>query len=366
MSQYDVLVVGAGPAGSSTAFAAAKAGCSVLMVDKKKVLGQPVQCAEYVPRLLLSRCSISKNSIVQNIASMMTHLPNGEIIETRSPGFMLDRSIFDKELAENARDAGVEILSDTTCLARKGGKVMLKQGQINLDVEPSLVVGADGPVSTVGQWMGSVNKEFIIGLQYTLPLTEPQEHTEVFFQQEFFGGYGWLFPKGDVANVGIGVRLNPKDGNQKTLLNPHNTDQHSLRKKLDIFVKQLQDAGRVKNKPVSTTGGLIPVGGTLKSVKNDMLLVGDAAGHTDAITGGGIPQAVICGEMAGRIGARAVLKGDMGLLNEYEVEWKGFFGRSLENAVEKRVILESHWDELDEIIDKCWVAFRGYYGNRNF
>ncbi|MBU4071430.1 MAG: NAD(P)/FAD-dependent oxidoreductase, partial [Candidatus Thermoplasmatota archaeon] len=360
MQNYDMLVVGAGPAGSSTAFAAAKAGCRVLMVDKKKVLGQPVQCAEYVPRLLLSKCSISKDSIVQNIASMMTHLPNGGTIETKSPGFMLDRSIFDNELAGNARDAGVEILSDTTCLARKGGKVMLKQGQTNIEIIPSLIVGADGPVSTVGQWMESVNKEFITGLQYTLPLTEPQEHTEVFFQPEFFGGYGWLFPKGDVANVGIGVKMNSKHEKQHpvmnahntyqhSLLNAHNTNQHSLRKKLDMFVEQLRDAGMVKNNPVSITGGLIPVGGPLKTVKNDMLLVGDAAGHTDAITGGGIPQAVICGEMAGRIGGRAVLKGEIDLLNEYEVEWRGFFGQNLENAVEKREILESHWDELDEI-----------------
>jgi len=72
----------------------------------------------------------------------------------------------------------------------------------------------------------------------------------------------------------------------------------------------------------------------------------------------------ICGGMAGRAAARAVLEGDMGLLMDYEKEWQGLYGRTLRNALEKRRLLESSWGELEGAIKKYWVAFGEYYHER--
>lgn len=350
MSRYDVLVVGAGPAGSSAALEAAKAGSRVLMVEKRKEIGVPVQCAEYIPRLLLAESGVSTEVVSQKIESMITHLPDGETVETSSPGYILNRGAFDKALASIAEDKGAKIMTETLCVSKTGNEVHLKHGDKDIIVSPRVIIGADGPNSVIGKWIGSINTEFVSGLQCTLPLTAPQDFTEVFFDSKFIGGYGWLFPKGDMANVGIGIKSGSPNGTGR-----------QLRTLLDNFIKELEGQGRVINNPVSLTAGPIPVGGPLDTVKENMLLVGDAAGHTDAITGGGITQAVMCGKMAGKAAARAIDKDDMSRLEAYEKEWRLIYSQTLQNALEKRRILESRWDELDDIITQCWVAFRGYY-----
>jgi len=350
MLNYDVLIVGAGPAGSSVALEAAKNGADVLLIEKKKIIGQPVQCAEFIPKLLLNEVEISHDGIAQRIKGMRTYLPDGEIVESRSPGCMLNRSVFDKELAMKAADKGADVFTNTVCVSKDGEKISVNENGKKTMVIPKVVIGADGPKSTVGKWMNSINKDFIIGMQYSVPLTAPLDFTEIYFDKEFIGGYGWLFPKGKSANVGVGIRYNS------------NTEVNgSLNNLLNKFVKTLEKKGKVKNSPFLTISGLIPVGGPLNTVKDNMMLVGDSAGQTHPITGGGISPAVICGKIAGRIAVHAVQEEKIELLTEYENEWKNIFGKELERAKDKRRLLESNWNKLDTIIKKCWTSFREYY-----
>ncbi|PIY31769.1 MAG: NAD(P)/FAD-dependent oxidoreductase [Candidatus Infernicultor aquiphilus] len=350
MLNYDILIVGAGPAGSSAASEAAKYGAKVLLIEKKKIIGEPVQCAEFIPKLILSEVEISRDSIVQEIKGMRTHLPNGECVESYSPGYMLNRSIFDKELAMKAADSGVEVRINTLCSSKKKEKIFINKNGREIDVTAKVIIGADGPKSTVGKWINSVNRDFIIGMQYSVPLVSSLDFTEVYFDQDFFGGYGWLFPKGKSANVGVGIKYNSITKTDKSL--------SSILKK---FVKVLEEDGKVKNSPFLITSGLIPVGGPLNTVKDNIMLVGDAAGQTHPITGGGIAQAVICGKIAGKIAACAIQKEDIEMLIDYEKEWKDIFGKELERAHTKRCFLESNWDKLDSIVKKCWTVFREYY-----
>lgn len=350
MLNCDILVVGAGPAGSSAASEAAKYGAKVLLIEKKRTIGEPVQCAEFIPKLLLSEVEISRDSIVQEIRGMRTHLPNGKCVESYSPGYMLNRLMFDKELAMKAADNGADVRINTLCSSEKKEKIFINKNGMKVGVTAKVIIGADGPKSTVGKWINSVNRDFIIGMQYSVPLVSSLDFTEVYFDQDFFGGYGWLFPKGKSANVGVGIRYNSITKTDKSL--------SSILKK---FVKVLEKDGKVKNSPFFTTSGLIPVGGPLNTVKDNVILVGDAAGQTHPITGGGIFQAVICGKIAGKIAACAIQKEDIEMLIDYENEWKDIFGESLERAQTKRRFLESNWDKLDSIIKTCWTVFREYY-----
>jgi flavin-dependent dehydrogenase len=99
---YDLLIIGAGPAGSSAARAAARGGARVLLIDKRRQIGVPVQCAEFVPQSTSRYLSFSSNCILQTIDTMVSFLPDGKFYEMKSPGYMLDRSLFDKELASAA------------------------------------------------------------------------------------------------------------------------------------------------------------------------------------------------------------------------------------------------------------------------
>ncbi len=350
MLNCDILVVGAGPAGSSAASEAAKYGAKVLLIEKKRIIGEPVQCAEFIPKLILSEVEISRDSIVQEIRGMRTYLPNGKCVESYSPGYMLNRSMFDKELVMKATDNGAEVRINTLCSSKKEEKIFINENGRKVGVTAKVIIGADGAKSTVGKWINSVNRDFIIGMQYSVPLVSSLDFTEVYFNHDFFGGYGWLFPKGKSANVGVGVRYNSITKIDK-----------SLSRILKKFVKVLEEDGKVKNSPFFTTSGLIPVGGPSNTVKDNIMLVGDAAGQTHPITGGGIAQAVICGEIAGKIAACAIQKEDIEMLVDYENEWKDIFGKELERAQMKRRFLESNWDKLDSIIKKCWTVFKEYY-----
>jgi len=344
---HDILIVGAGPAGSSAAVAAAKNNAKVLLIDKKKIIGEPVQCAEYVPRLLISKIDVSSSCISQKVDGMKTYMSNSECFETRSPGYILHRDIFDKELVKKAVDFGADLCLNAECISKNNDKVLIKEKGKKRVITSKIVIGADGPCSTVGSWIKCENTNFLVGLQYKVPLVSPLNFTKVYFDKRVFGGYGWVFPKDKYANVGIGVKQGKPGLNLNNLL--------------DSFTRFLEEKNIIKNTPVLKNGGLIPCGGFLNSVKDNIVLVGDAAGHTHPITGGGISQAVLCGRIAGKTASKAVNEDDFSILNEYKSEWQSIFADELNRAKIKRELFEASWNDLDNVIRKCWTTFREYY-----
>jgi hypothetical protein len=141
-----------------------------------------------------------------------------------------------------------------------------------MDVKAKVVVGADGPHTLVGRWVGSTNRDLIPAVQVRLPLRHPLDYTEVYFDQAFFGGYGWLFPRGKEANVGIGMR-SPNPGGPP------------LVEVLRGFIERLSREGKVVPRPLGWFAGWIPVGPPRRVTFENTMLVGDAAGHTHPITG---------------------------------------------------------------------------------
>lgn len=346
--QCDILIIGAGPAGSSAGIEAARQGLKVVLVDKRTTIGSPVQCAEFIPKLLLQEITVSASAIAQEITAMKTFLPDGSVHEHPAPGFILNRSIFDKELALQAAAAGALVLANARCAAIRKEKVLVVQNYEDIEISARLIIGADGPRSIVGTWIGQCNQDLVFAAQYELPLLEKSDCTEVYFSPDYFGGYGWVFPKGISANVGVAIKYDPKTCN-------------SVYRLLDDFTDRLCRDGRVAREPVSTTAGLIPVGGPLKAFSENMMLAGDAAGHAHPISGAGIMYAVVGGRICGRVAAQAVKESDFGRVNDYEREWQRIYGSEFQRAVRARAQLEAEWPNLDRVIRKCWVAFKEYY-----
>ncbi len=346
----DIAVIGAGPAGSSAALSAARKGARVLLVERKKVVGVPVRCAEYIPRALSGDLPFrDRNFICQPIKGMMTILPNGKTKWTGAPGLMIHRERLDQLLLNAALDEGAEVMLGSRAIAREGNTIALKNSTNSLvKVRAGVIVGADGPHSTVRKWMGIPGPQLIPAVQVKVNLVRPMEQTEVYFHQRIYGGYAWVFPKGEEANVGLAIAQGSRCST-------------SMRAGLEWFLEFLKGAGKVKGDAIGLTAGWIPVCPVKGSVKENMVLVGDAAGHTHPITGAGVPQAVLCGGMAGRWAARAVVQGDLTLLKEYETDWREDYGDRLEWACKRRRLLETNWERLEDILPRCWVAFREYY-----
>jgi digeranylgeranylglycerophospholipid reductase len=325
----------------------------VVVVERRDTVGVPVRCAECVPAPLLGEVGLGRSFVVQPVQGMRTILPEGAVKGMRAPGFMIRRDLFDQALAGAAKEAGAEFLCSTRVVrVEAGGVVASKKGKTpETRISARVIIGADGPCSTVGRWIGSENRNLIPAVQWRVPLVTAMEHTEVYFHQDFYGGYGWLFPAGQEANVGLGRRARAPD-------------DEPIGKVLERFVARLAEKGKIKRVPIRRTGGWIPAEPVHKVTRGNVLLVGDAAGHTHPITGSGVSQAVMGGRMAGEWAARAVEAGDLSLLGSYEKEWSELFGDVQQRAHERRRLLEEDWHRLETALKTSWVAFREYYVDR--
>ncbi|HYA37010.1 MAG TPA: NAD(P)/FAD-dependent oxidoreductase [Candidatus Methylomirabilis sp.] len=347
----DVLVVGIGPGGAAAAWGAATAGLEVLAVEKKKRIGEPVQCAEFIPGPLVEYAR-SDDVRSQAIDGMKTYLPSGTVTASAFAGLMVDRASFDRALAARAASAGAEIMSDTALVAVEPDQrvAWIRQKGQTRTIAYRVLIGADGPHSATARLLGLPALPVIHSRQYTVPLTGLYSDSDVWLSDEFPGGYAWLFPKGKLANLGLGAdrRFEP-----------------DLKAALERLHAELVRQGRVGAEVLQRTGGAIPVGGLRPNLHwKHVLFVGDAAGFTHPITGAGIAAAVQSGERAG-LAAAEYVAGDGGALDAYDEDMREQYGPALARAVERRAYLAGHWRQAgandDGVQRRGWIAFNEYF-----
>ncbi len=312
--EYDVVVIGAGPGGSVAARELAKRGRSVLLLEKREKIGYPVRCGEASTNLsdLESYGPIDEDCIETIINGIYIYGPAGVNIEVPKPGMglMLNREKFDPLLAHLAENDGVELV--TLARAESVSDVMGKEpngyrtvrvveglgdAARTSEVRAKMVISAEGVEARIGRSLGLKCLQAPtmtctgVDIQVEGLLTKPDYLT--FWQGHDFinDGYIWSFPKqkSNVTNFGAGFLFGGK--HEKNILE---TTQEWLDK---LF------PGSMVNKVV---GGLVPVSSTLKSyILDRFALVGDAAHHTNPLTGGGIAAAM----RAGRYCANTVHQG---------------------------------------------------------
>ncbi len=358
--KYDIVVVGAGPAGSMAARAAAREGASVLLFDKRRELGVPVQCGEALNEDVLKELDIEPDPrwALGNTNAVKLVSPSG--IEVRiaerkvvgKVGYILDRKIFDKHLATLAAKGGADIMVGTLVdgLILEDGKpkgVRARGASGRLEVRAEVVIASDGVGSRVARWAGLNTAlkldDIETGIQFQMIGVnfESPSMMEFYFGNKIApGGYSWVFPKGeDMANVGLGVLGSRAERRPIEYLRD--------------FVARMP--GLSKGKVIEINAGGVPVGGPLKqTVKDNLLVVGDAARQVNALTGGGIDSAMRAGDIAGEVAAKAVAEGDTSekRLGEYEKRWRDLMGKRLERYLRaKNVLVSLTDDDLDRLAE---------------
>lgn len=346
----DIVVVGLGPAGSCAAAAGARAGLRVVALERRREAGRPVQCAELVPALLDQEIGGLGAVTVQPVRRMLTFIGDSLPDETRPfPGRMLDRAVFDRRLAAEAKACGVDCRFGVAAIRiTRDGDVLTAGGMLR----PRVLIGADGPASRVGAAIGCVNRDLVDARQVSVTLRDEHDATDIFLGARYPGGYGWLFPKGRQANLGVGV---------------DRAARATLPSVLDALQARLAAAGRIGGPAGRLTGGTIPVGGMLPAVGDlgsvGVLLAGDAAGLAHPVTGAGIAAAVQSGARAGRAAA-AWLGGERMALDDYAEELADLFGASLARGHQRRRALReaaAGGAPSAAALRRSWIAYSEYW-----
>lgn len=355
--ETDVLVIGAGPAGSSAAKHAALNGAKVLMIEKKSEIGAPKRCAEGVSKDGLLKLGIEPSSrwVTSEIDGVRLVSPGGidvwlneDTVKLPEMGYVVERKVFDKHMAMDAARAGADIMVKTLAkgLERKDGHVIVKAERMGeeIEIKAKIVIGADGPESRVGRWgglrTGTKPKDMESGAQFEMVGVEMEnpKALEFYFGSVAPGGYAWVFPKGDdIANVGLAII---------TTLTDKSAYEHLLE-----FVETCPTTKNATAVELNIGGD--PVGGMIKKISSDnLLVVGDAAGMVNPLTGGGINSGMQGGLIAGEIAAAAIKEGDLSAkrLSEYDMRAQSEIGDSFNKYMRSRDYLESLSDEeLDSI-----------------
>ncbi|HYA60508.1 MAG TPA: NAD(P)/FAD-dependent oxidoreductase [Candidatus Acidoferrum sp.] len=352
--EYDVIVVGAGPGGSIAARTAAEE-CEVLLLEKRQEIGSSVRCAGGVDKRELSKfIQPEKKWIVGNAIGARIYAPDGSMFELSGElagggvGYVVERKLFDRELANSAARAGAHVMVRTraTGLIKEDDKVQgVKINRLGEDFEvrSRVVIGADGVESKVGRWAG-INttlklKDIDSCAQYHMTNVDiADDYCDMYLGSCAPGGYAWVFPKGNrTANVGLGVLASKLDGKRPIDY-------------LDEFISKNFPNGQ----PLELVIGGVPVSNVLKTtIGNGMMLVGDAAHHAYPISGGGIINAMKGGRIAGEVASKAVRQNDAStkVLKEYETMWHSSFGNQLKRSYKvKEFFARLSDEEINKIV----------------
>jgi geranylgeranyl reductase family protein len=310
--KYDVVVVGAGPAGAAAARECAHLGLSTLCLEEHGTIGYPVQCAGLLSTAAFEECRLgSERSILNRVngARVITGAGTELLIDAKkTKAVVVDRGTLDREMAEAAADAGAEFRMKTSVYSVKGTNVYARGVNGVEEIGFNVLIAADGPRSTIARIYGMERaRTFLAGIQADMPGACDTRYVEIYpdVSPEFFG---WSIPTGP-GRIRVGMC--------------------GRRDLMDRFARFSKRFGTSTSQFVT---GTLPLGVMKKTYQERTLFVGDAAGFPKPTSGGGIYTGVRSARHAAATAADACARDryDDTVLAGYEQRWQADFGRELE------------------------------------
>jgi geranylgeranyl reductase family protein len=332
MSDYDVIVVGGGPGGSTAARRAAQKDLSVLLLDKES-FPRVKPCGGAMNPTVERTLDFSVDEVVQRRPHGFKMIsPSGLVVDGSQPehsGILVMRADFDHLLLRKAEEAGVEVLEEQKVIGAeqdsKGVSVLTRGGGIYTG---SYLVGADGINSIVAKSLGfyrgwpkdtaavTIEIEAEVGKEAVERINGvPGEKGRVTFDI-YLGavqfGYGWCFPKKTMLSMGLG-------GRQDKIQN--------LRESFNKWFEDFKKKHKIEPEIISDTSARVPYSGAAaNTVLGRTLLVGDAAGFVNPFDQEGIVLAIQSGVIASNILEQAIQTSNPDVLKSYVKEWQNEFG----------------------------------------
>ena len=335
-----MIVIGGGPIGSYVAYKLAGVGHKVMVLERKKRVGEPVCCTGIIGQECVSSFAIEDNVILRQVNSAKLFSPSGNWLRLwreEPQACVLDRTAFDMAMARQAQDKGAEYLLDSSVssIEVEEDRVRVETSRLNLDARAVVIATGFGSKLTEKLGLGNFG-DFVTGAQAEAETTEVDE-VEVYFGLEIAPGFfGWLVPTSPrTARVGLLSRLSP---------------ELYLRKLMASLVAQ----GKIVSAEAKLSYGGIPLKPLGRTYGERLIVVGDAAGQVKPTSGGGIYYGLLCADIAANTLHQALQSDDLSAksLAEYEREWRRKLGRELKIGYWARKLFERLSDnQLDRIFD---------------
>ncbi len=354
--QFDIIVVGAGPAGSTFARIVASKGLSVLLLERKSRIGIPVRCGEGVIDSGLRLFHKPQPEwIATTIEKFCFIAPNGSstTVKLQDKGYILNRIIFDNDLAVLAADEGATVITNAyvNSLLFENDKVVGVKGICNNEpfkIKSKLVIAADGVESRIGRMAGINTKlnlnDISSGYQKTISGIKVNSDICSFYVSNKVapGGYIWIFPKSnDTANIGIGIS------------GKSSISGESAKIRLNKFI----DSKFPNHKLESISIGGVPLSKPIKQMVTDgVMLIGDAARTVNPLSGGGIILSMKSAAKAADVAVKVLKNGletSKRNLFEYQKRWMNIEGKQINRSYRiKKAVVKLTAKDLNNIIKK--------------
>ncbi|EHQ34794.1 geranylgeranyl reductase family protein [Methanoplanus limicola] len=334
---YDVIVVGGGPCGSAAARFCAESGLKVLVLEEHASIGYPVQCAGLLSCNAFDECRVTERSVFQEVSGAKIISSGGSVLEFdsgKTKAYVVDRAALDREMAENAANAGAEFRLKSYVCGAENGRVFVRGQSGREEIPAKMIIAADGPRSVLSRCYGLKRQEMILsGAQAEVSFPGFHNLVEIYpgASEDFFG---WVIPAGEGrARVGL-------------------CGGENVPQRFSEFLKRFGSGN------VHLVSGTIPLGVMPKTYHDRTLFVGDAAGFAKPTSGGGIYTGVRSAFHASETALECIEKDSFSDsdLKRYEGRWKADFGRELKIGMMMYKMRRNLPD--DRIDDICRILSR--------
>ena len=355
---FDIVIVGAGPAGSSAAHEAARNGSSVALLEKESVVAETVRTSGvtwikdaqsfgipedcYNPIKNYSFCSPS------NTVTISDDVAKAAVLDVRKTY---------RHLAKQAQESGAKLFVDTnvtdviTDEQKKPIGVIAKSADKEIKFNAKVVIDCSGFQSVVGKMLGLVTQweRFGAGAEYEVRAENVDDKTWWLMVGQKYSpaGYAWIFPVGgDIVRIGVGI------GKPESNVDP----TERLNELMENKEGPIKDLGAITK--IEFHYGLIPNDGlSRKTVYDNLILVGDSAGQANPLVLEGIRYAIRFGRVAGKVASDAIKNDDTSenALRPYETDWK----KAIESKINSASKVQNRWIGLsDEQWEKESVSYQ--------